>query len=142
MYIDNAWVIGALYCIVPSLVWFIAVFVAVPFREVYLLRLALCVIVGGYIGARLNVIGLRAWLNKHTSSRGPATVFDGVIAGSLVGLGIALLPPLTSLIATNHPEEARRFIVFCWTMSLLMGGAIGGVLAIVGIRQIPPGGKT
>ena len=34
-----------------------------------------------------------------------------VVAGAAVGVGMQVLPSLTSLIATNHPEEARVIII-------------------------------
>ncbi len=139
VYISNAGLIGALYCIVPTLVWFTGVFLAVPFRGVYLLRLALCCTVGALIGANINRVGLKAWLDKHRFSKNGATVADGVIIGSLVGLGVSLLPPLTALIATRHLHQALLFIVAAWLTGILLGGVIGGLLASIGRQYIKPG---
>jgi len=139
LYISNAGLIGALYCIVPTLIWFTAVFVSVPFRKVYLLRLALCCTAGAYIAANINRTGLNAWLDKHRLSKTGATVPDGIVIGSLVGLGVSLLPPLTSLIATNHLHEALVFIAASWVSGIVLGGIIGGLLASVGLRFIEPG---
>jgi hypothetical protein len=142
-YLRHLRAIGAVYCIAPVAVWFVGLVVLVPFRQVYLLRLALSVIVGGYVAARANEYGVTLWLTKHRSSAGPATVVDGTLIGAAVGMAVALVPPLTNLISSNHPSEAQLAIIGCWLASMCCGAIIGGVLAAVGRKEIPSGtGRT
>jgi MFS family permease len=136
-YIRRVKVIGVCYCAVPTLVWFGLVMAMVPFRPVYALRLALSLAVGGWIGARLNHLGLSLWLTKHNSQDGPGTVADGALIGAAVGIGTALVPPLTSLIRTHHLEEAKSFIIWAYLAAVLLGALVGGALAAVGRRHMP-----
>jgi hypothetical protein len=108
----------------------------VPFREVYLLRLALSLLLGGWIAARVNDYGVRLWLMKHRSQEGPGTISDGLLIGAGVGVGTTFLPPLTSLIATNHPEEAKLLIILSWSAGIVFGGLIGGTLASIGRKYL------
>ena len=110
----------------------------VPFREVYLLRLALAFLLGGCIAAWINNYGVRLWLVKHRSQEGPATVIDGILIGAGVGIGTTFLPPLTSLIATHHPEEAKLLIIVSWGAGIVFGGVIGGILTSIGRKYLPP----
>jgi hypothetical protein len=109
----------------------------VSFREVYLLRLVLSLLLGGWIAARINDYGVRLWLIKHRSQEGPATVIDGILMGAGVGMGTTFLPPLTLLIATHHPEEAKLFIILSWVAGIVFGGVIGGLLAFIGRKYLP-----
>jgi len=136
LYVANAKLVGVLYCAVPAFIWFAAVLAFVPFRQVYLLRLALCLAVGCPVGAYLNQYGLNQWLLKHKSASGPGTVSDGILNGGAIGLGIALLPALTALISSNHVEEAKTFIIAVYLGSALLGGLIGGISAVNGIKYI------
>ena len=135
-YVANPRLIGAIYCAVPAVIWFAVVLASVPFREVYVLRLALCLILGWPIGAYLNRHFLNLWLMKHKSSAGPATVADGAINGAAIGLGIALLPALTALISTHHLEEAKAFIIAVYLLSALTGGIVGGTVTVAGGKYI------
>ena len=74
---------------------------------------------------------MKIWLIKHRSTEGPATVVDGALIGAAVGVGIQILPALTGLIATNHPEEAKAVIIGVWLASIGIGALIGSVLASV-----------
>jgi len=136
-YIGNASFIGVLYGVVPVLLWFGACFALMPFREVYLLRLVLALALAGLAGACLNRFGLELWLLKHESAKGPATVCDGFLIGAGIGVGIALLPPLTALIGSNHPEEAKLFIIAAWLFAAALGGIMGACLASVGRCCLP-----
>ena len=136
IYIRRAKLIGICYCAVPVIAWFVAMICVVPFRGVYLLRLALSLIVGGYIAACLNDYGVRLWLLKHRSKEGPATVTDGFLMGAGVGVGINFIPPLTALIGTNHPEEAKLLILMSWLAGIVVGGLIGAILASFGRRYV------
>jgi len=136
IYIRHAKLIGAFYCWVPTVAWFTAIMSAVPLREVYLLRLAVAFFVGGYVAARMNDYGVHLWLIKHRSKDGPATVADGILIGAGVGIGITLLPPLSSLIGTRHPEEAKLFIIIAWAAGVVFGGLIGGVLSSIGRKYL------
>jgi len=136
IYIRHAKLIGAFYCWVPTVAWFTAIMSVVPLREVYLLRLAIAFFVGGYVAARMNDYGVHLWLIKHRSKDGPATVADGILIGAGVGIGITLLPPLSSMIGTRHPEEAKLFIIIAWAAGIVLGGLIGGVLSSIGRKYL------
>ncbi|NIO08617.1 MAG: hypothetical protein GTO40_11650 [Deltaproteobacteria bacterium] len=112
--------------------------ITVPFRHVYTLRLILCLGIGCPIAAYLNRFGVEIWLIKHQGPTGPATVLDGVLIGAAVGMGIALLPSLTSLIKTNHPEMAKSFIIITYCAAAMAGGIIGAILAAVGRSHFQP----
>jgi len=135
-YIRHAGLVGALYAIVPVLIWFGLCLALIPFRQVYLLRMLLALVVGGAMGAWLNRFGLELWLLKHRSGQEPATILDGALIGAAIGVGIALLPPLTALIYTEHPVEALTFIIAAWLASCLIGGCIGALLASVGRQHV------
>lgn len=137
-YIRRAKLIGAFYCWIPTIAWFGAMMFVVPFRGVYVLRLVLSLLVGGLIAAWINDYGVRLWLVKHRSQEGPATVRDGILIGAGVGIGTTLLPPLTSLISTHHPEEANLLILVAWGAGIVFGGVIGGLLASIGRKYLPP----
>lgn len=138
MYVGHAQLIGALYCIFPVLLWFGTLMVIVPFREVYLLRLVLALFVGSIVAAYANTYGVRMWLIKHQSPAGPATAWDGVIIGACVGMAVTFLPPLTSLIATNHLEQAKWFIIGAWLVSIVNGIWIGALAGRIGSKRIAP----
>lgn len=131
-YLSHPKLIGAVYCAVPSLIWFILVLVSVPFREVYLLRLALCLLVGCPIGAYLNKYFLELWILKHRSPAGPGKLSDGMLNGAAIGLGTALLPALTSLISSHHLEEAKTFIIAVYLAAAALGALVGGVVTVSG----------
>lgn len=136
LYIQHAGLVGVFHCALPALVWFGSMLVFVPFREVYLLRLALCLVVGCPIGAYLNRYSVDMWLAKHRSDSGPARVIDGILNGAAVGIGTALLPALTSLISSNHPEMAKTFIIVCYIAAATVGGTIGSMVAAVGRKYL------
>lgn len=141
-YIKNAKLIGALYSIVPTVLWTVILLAMVPFRQVYLLRLALSVVVGGWMGAYFNELGLRLWLTKHRSAEGPGTVMDGAFIGAGIGMVATFFPPLTGLILTHHPEQAKLLIIGAWLGGFLIGGLTGGILAMIGREHMPRGGQT
>jgi len=136
LYIRHAGWIGAIFCAVPVLVWFAALLLSIPFRDVYLLRLGLCLAVGSPIAAYLNRYGVSAWLCKHRGQSGPATVVDGVLVGAAIGIGSALLPVLTALISTNHPEAAKTFVIVSYLSVTLVGAIMGAVLAAIGRKYV------
>jgi hypothetical protein len=107
-YIRRAGLFGAIYCVIPSIGWFCGVVATAPFREVYLLRLGLCLSFGCAIAAYLNRYGLELWLTKHRSVDGPATIRDGALIGAAIGIGSALLPTLTALIKLITPRWPNR----------------------------------
>ena len=135
-YIRHAGLFGAFFCAVPSVGWFIAVTVSVPFREVYVLRLALCLTVGCLIAAYLNRYGLGLWITKHRSENGPSTVLDGTLIGAAIGIGTALLPSLTALIKTNHLEEAKSFILISYLAATVTGAIMGTLIATAGQKLV------
>ena len=141
-YIKHAKLIGALYCTIPVTGWLIYILLTEPFRNVYILRFALCLIFGNIIGAYLNQYGLRIWLAKHNSDAGPATIIDGAYNGAAIGFGIALPTALTSLIGTNHPEMAKTFIIVAYIAATLLGSVIGSVFAKIGREYLNSGDGT
>ncbi len=136
LYIQHAGWVGVFHCALPSLVWFGSMLVFVPFRGVYLIRLALCLAVGCPIGAYLNRYSVDMWLAKHRSDSGPAKIIDGTLNGAAVGIGTALLPALTSLISSNHPEMAKTFIIVAYIAAASVGAVIGSMVAAVGRKYL------
>jgi len=136
LYINRAGIVGVFHCAVPAIIWFLYVLITVPFRDVYLLRLGLCIIIGCPIGAYLNRYSVDMWLAKHRGDSGPARIIDGTLNGAAVGVGTALLPALTALISTNHPEMAKTFIIVVYVASALLGGIIGTMFAAIGRKYV------
>mgnify|MGYP000036800899 CR=1 FL=1 len=132
LYIKRAELVGLFHCAIPSLAWFAGVLLFVPFREIYLVRLGLCLTIGCPIGAYLNRYSVDMWLAKHRSDAGPARIIDGMLNGAAVGVGTAFLPALTSLISSNHPEMAKTFIIVSYVAAAFLGGVIGSMFAAVG----------
>jgi hypothetical protein len=135
-YIRHAGLVGALYCAVPTLLWFLVVVIVVQFREVYLLRLALSLLLGCPLAALVNRRGVSFYLLKHRSPEGPATISDGILIGFWVGAGAALVPPLTLLIRTNHLEQAKTSIIVSYLTVMGIGALIGAVLAAIGRKYL------
>jgi hypothetical protein len=138
-YVNRAKLIGVLYCGVPVLLWYGGMFATVPFRSVYILRLVLSLAIGCWVAAQVNEYGVRLWLAKHRSPDGPATALDGAMIGAAVGMGVVLLPPLASFIATNHPVEARTVVIGCWVAGIMLGALNGSLLGAIGRRFIGRG---
>ena len=139
LYIKRAGLIGGFHCAIPALCWFAGMLLFVPFRAVYPVRLALCLAVGCPIGAYLNRYSVDMWLVKHQSGPGGAKITDGTLNGAAVGIGTALLPSLTALISSNHPEMAKTFIIVVYVASALLGAIIGTLFAAVGRKYIKAG---
>jgi len=131
-YVRRVPIIGFLYCAVPTLIWFGGLFATVEFRRVYLARLAISLVVGGAVAAWVNRFGVSLWVIKHRSKAGPATVLDGALIGVATGWASALVPPLTALIATQHPGLAKLFIIAAWLAAAALGALVGAILAAVG----------
>ena len=142
LYIKHAGWIGALHCAIPALGWFVGVLLFVPFREVYLVRLALCLAIGCPLGAYLNRYSVDMWLAKHRGESGPAGIIDGVLNGAAVGVGTALLPALTALIASNHPEMAKTFVIVVYVAAALLGAIIGSMVAAMGRKYLRTDGSV
>lgn len=137
-YIHHAGWIGAAFCAGPSLAWFLAALLFVPFRTVYLLRLCLSLLVGCVAGAYLNRYGVDMWLCKHRSANGPATVLDGALVGAAIGIGLALLPTLSILISSSSIETAKTTIIITYLAATSLGAALGAVLAGIARRYVGP----
>jgi hypothetical protein len=135
-YIRRAGSIGVIYCAVPNLVWFIVALFSVPFRQVYLLRLGLSLMVGCSITAYLNRYGVEIWLYKHRSANGPATIVDGVLVGAAIGIGSALLPTLSTLISSSHLETAKTVVIVTYLSATLIGAVFGAVLATIARKYV------
>ena len=138
LYIKKAGLVGVFHCAVFTIIWIVYILLTVPFRDVYLLRLGLCLIIGCPIGAYLNRHSVDMWLAKHQGSLGPAKIIDGTINGAAVGIGTALLPALTALIYTNHLEMAKTFIIVTYAASAAVGAIIGSMVSAIGRKYIKP----
>ncbi len=136
-YIAHAGLVGALYSIVPTALWFAGTFLTMDFRGVYMLRLALSLAAGGVCGALASRYAVGLWLARHRSPAGPASVAEAAFLGGAVGAACALFPPLTALIQSNHLEEARTFIIAAWPCGVLAGIVWGAVLGAIGRTHIP-----
>jgi hypothetical protein len=131
-YLKHAELIGAFYCAIPVLGWILWILFTSPFRQVYIFRLVLSLGIGCPIAAYLNRYGLKIWLMKNSSKTDSANILDGIIIGSSLGISIAILPSLTSLVYTNHLEQAKWFIIISWLIAGLVGAIVGGTLAHIG----------
>ncbi len=136
LYVDKAGLIGALYCLVPTLIGFAVVFCVVPFRQVYLFRLAIAILVGSPVAAYLNRFGLSLWMCKHESSKGPATAFDGALIGWFLGTGMAVLPAFTHFIASNGMSETKTIVIAIWFIAGVVGAIIGGTIGFIGAKYM------
>jgi hypothetical protein len=136
LYVAKAGLIGALYCIVPTLIGFAFVFCMVPFRQVYLYRLAIAILVGGPVAAWLNRFGLSLWMIKHTSPKGPATVLDGALIGWFLGMGMAVVPAFVHFIASNGMSGTKTIVIVIWFIAGLVGALIGGTLGWIGAKYL------
>jgi hypothetical protein len=135
-YIRHARLGGALYCIVPAVIWFVVFYFLIPFRSVYLLRLGISVVLGGYVAAWLPAYGVKMWLIKHRSPAGPATAVDGAVIGAAVGGSIQVIPALTNFIATNHPDEIKGTVIVIWLSALAIGAVIGSSTSAILGRSV------
>ena len=136
LYVAKAGLIGALYCVVPTLIGFGVAFGVVPFRQVYLLRLAIAVLVGGPVAAYLNRFGLSLWLIKHASPKGPATVRDGMLIGWFLGMGMAVIPASTHFISSNGMDSTKTLVLAIWFIAGALGAVIGGTLGRIGVKYL------
>ena len=138
-YIQRAGLIGVIYCAVPNLVWFTIALICIPYREVYLLRLGISLVVGCTIAAYLNRYGVEIWLCKHRSANGPATIPDGMLIGAAIGIGSALLPTLSVLISSSNLERAKTIIIITYLLVTLAGGVFGSALAKIAQKYVDIG---
>jgi len=136
LYVAKAGLIGALYCIVPTLIGFAVMFCVVPFRQVYLLRLAIALLVGGPVAAYLNRFGLSLWMIKHASPKGPGTVLDGALIGWFLGMGMAVIPAFTHFIASNGMDGTKTIVLLIWFIAGVVGAIIGSTLGRVGAKYL------
>jgi hypothetical protein len=136
LYVAKAGLIGALYCIVPTLMGFAIMFCVVPFREVYLYRLAIAILVGGPVAAYLNRFGLSLWMSKHTSPKGPATARDGALIGWFLGMGMAVIPAFTHFIASNGLSETKTAVIAIWFIAGVAGAILGGTVGLIGAKYL------
>ena len=136
LYIARAGFVGALFCIVPTLIGFAVLLCVHPFREVYLYRLAIAILGGGPVAAYLNRFGLSLWLIKHASPRGPATTLDGVLIGSLLGMGMTVIPAFAHCIASSDLNQTKTVIIGIWLFGAITGAILGGIIGSVGGKYL------
>ncbi len=136
LYVARAGLIGALYCIVPTLIGFAVVLWVMPFRQVYLLRLAIAVLAGGPVAAYLNRFGLSLWMIKQASPKGPATILDGALIGCFLGLAMAVIPAFTHFIASSNVSRTQTIVLAIWIIAGVAGAIIGGILGSVGKKYL------
>jgi hypothetical protein len=135
-YVRRVALIGFLYCAVPTLVGFGWLLLTRPFREVYLARLAIALVVGGGLAAWINRFGVSLWVIKHRSKAGPATVLDGALIGVATGWASALVPPLTGLLYTSGSQLTLVLIIAAWLAAAVVGAMVGAILASVGRKHL------
>lgn len=135
-YVARAELIGALYCIVPTLIGFGIMFCVVPFRSVYVLRLAIALFVGGPVAAWLNRFGLSLWMIKHASPRGPATILDGALIGWFLGMGMAVIPAFTHFIASNGMDGTKTIVLIIWFAAGAAGAILGTIIGSIGVKYL------
>ena len=58
------------------------------------------------------------WDNRP--ARGSGKSRNGFLIGAGVGLAAVFVPPILSLIATHHPEEAKLLIIAGWGAGVLV----------------------
>jgi hypothetical protein len=88
------------------------------------------------ISAYLNRYGVDAWLRKHRSTDGPATVLDGVLVGAAIGIGSALLPTLSALISSSCIETAKTTIIITYLAATSVGAILGAGLARIAQKYV------
>ena len=136
LYIAKAGFIGALFCIVPTLIGFAVVFWVAPFRQVYLYRLAIAILVGGPVAAYLNRFGLSLWMCRHASPKGPATALDGALIGWFLGMGMAVIPAFTHFIASNGMSGTKTIVLAIWLIASVLGAIMGWVIGLIGSKYM------
>lgn len=102
----------------------------------FLYRLAIAVLIGGPVAGYLNRFGLSLWLIKHASPKGPATTLDGILVGSLLGMGMAVIPAFTHCIASSDMNQTKTIIIGLWLLGAVGGAIIGGILGVVGGKHL------
>ena len=136
LYVAKAGLIGALFCLVPTLVGFAVVFCVVPYRQVYLYRMAIAILVGSPVAAYLNRFGLSLWMIKHASPKGPATVLDGTLIGWFLGMGMAVIPAFTHFLSSNGMDGTKTIVLAIWFIAGLMGAILGTVIGSIGVKYM------
>jgi hypothetical protein len=136
LYVAKAGLIGALFCIIPTLIGFAVAFCVVPFRQVYLYRFAIAIFVGGPVAAYLNRFGLSLWICKHNSSKGPANALDGALIGWFLGMGMAVIPSFTHFIASNGMSETKTIVIAIWFSAGVVGAIIGTTIGLIGAKYM------
>ncbi len=111
-------------------------FCVMPFRQVYLYRLAIVMLVGAPVAAWLNRFGLSLWIIKHTSPKGPATVLDGALIGWFLGMGMSVIPAFVHFIASNGMDGTKTIVITIWFLAGGAGAIIGSVLGLVGAKYL------
>jgi hypothetical protein len=135
-YIKHAGIIGAAYCLIPNIIWFMGAFIFGVFREVYLIRLVISLLIGCPLTGYLNRYGVEIWLCKHGSQKGPATMIDGILIGSAVGFGSAILPTLSVFINSSNFERAKTIIIITYLTVTCLGGILGLTLSIIAQKYL------
>ena len=67
----------------------------------------------------------------------PATIPDSALAGAAIAVGSSLPPTLTTLIASNHIELAKTFIIVTYCATALLVTLMGAAFAAIGQKYIP-----
>jgi hypothetical protein len=135
-YINHIHAIGALMSIVPVTCVYAYMFTFLPFREVYLLRFVVSLIIGGIAGAYSNSFAVNNWLARVKVKNAKLGIIIGSAAGLFAGVGTNAIPPLLSLISSNHIEYAKNFIIISWIIGAVNGILIGGSLGYIGSKYL------
>jgi hypothetical protein len=135
VYVKRAALLGALWCLVPTVIaWTVMLSAFIPFRPIYFVRFVVTAIAGGALGAFANRLGVSLWLTRHRSPEGPATVLEGAAIGAAVGWITGLVGPLASFIGTEHVEDAKTIVIVGWLAAAGMGALAGALLASLWLR--------
>lgn len=135
-YIKHVRLIGALMTIIPVLLAYGYTFMTMPYREVYLLRLALSIIFGGLAGAYANRFAVNNWQARVRSKNIGESIRIGAAGGLFAGIGNAALPPLFTLISSNHIEMAKDMIIGVTAFGAVSGLLLGGSLGLIGATYL------
>ncbi len=142
VYVKHIRIFGALMCIIPFSMVSLVLMTQTPFREVYLLRLALGIVFGGLAGALGNEYMVQNFFFRVTRKDYALGITHGCVGGFLAGTMTAWFPPLTLFISSTDVEQAKTILIVSWLGAGLLGVVVGGVFGWFGVRYLvgePPG---
>lgn len=135
-YVKHIRIFGALMCIIPFSIVSAFLMTQTPFREVYLLRLALGIVFGGMAGALGNEYMVQNFFFRVRTKDYGQGITHGCVGGFLAGTMTAWFPPLTLFISSTDVEQAKTILILSWLGAGLIGVAVGGVFGWFGVRYL------